>query len=102
MLIFVPSNKTNNNSALDSTVKSVNMKFLFNINGKSHEVELSQGETKRIEYQKGYFANVTINLITKEPTKTNTGRAFLRVEFDNGNTWDSNEAIIARIKNEIL
>ena len=72
------------------------MKYLFDIDGKYHEIELSEGETKRLEFAEGRFADVTALVVTQEPTPTRTGCGFLRVDFDNGNVWHSKEATIAR------
>lgn len=73
------------------------MKYLFDIDGKHHEIELSEGETKQLEYADGRFAKVTALVVAQEPTPTRTGSGFLRVEFDNGNVWDSKVATIARV-----
>ena len=72
------------------------MKYLFDIDGRHHEIELSEGETKRLEYAEGRFADVTAIAVTQEPTPARTGSGFLRVEFDNGNVWHSKVATIAR------
>jgi DNA-binding XRE family transcriptional regulator len=39
---------------------------------------------------------VTALMVQEEPTLTKTGWGFLRVEFDNGNVWESKIATIAR------
>ena len=77
--------------------EQVTKKYLFSINNKSYSIELEDGETKRLEYMDGCFANVTASVVTVEPTKEHTGSGFLRVEFDNGNVWDSVNATIARL-----
>lgn len=74
------------------------MKYLFDIDGKHHEIELNEGETKRLEYAEGRFADVSTVVVVREPTPTKTGYGFIRVEFDNGNVWLSKEATIARAK----
>lgn len=74
------------------------MKYLFDIDGKHHEIELSEGETTRLEFAEGRFADVTALVVTQEPTPTRTGYGFLRVVFDNGNVWRSKEATIARVE----
>ena len=74
------------------------MKYLFDIDGKHHEIELSEGETKRLEYAEGRFADVTVVVVVREPTPTRTGYGFIRVDFDNGNVWLSKEATIASVE----
>lgn len=74
------------------------MKYLLDIDGKHYEIELNEGETKKLEYTKGRFADVTAIVVMKEPTPTKTGYGFIRVEFDNGNVWTSKEATIARVE----
>lgn len=91
------SNFANNPTALDITVKSRTMKYLFDIDGIAYEIELSKGETKQLEYKKGRFAKVSLYQISQQPTKTSIGSAFLHVEFDNGNVWKSKDAVIPRI-----
>ena len=76
------------------------MKVLFDIDGIAYELELSKGETKRIEYKSGKFANVSIQKIGNEPTETSIGSAYLRIEFDNGNVWHSKDAVIPKVKDE--
>ena len=73
------------------------MKYLFDIDGIAYEIELSNGETKQLEYKKGHYAKVSLNQISQQPTETSIGSAFLRVEFDNGNVWHSKDAVIPRI-----
>ena len=84
-------------SALDITVKSNIMKYLFDIDGIAYEIELSNVETKQLEYKKGHFAKVTLRQISQEPTTTDVGSALLRIEFDNGNVWHSKDAVIPKI-----
>lgn len=73
------------------------MKYLFDINGIYYEIELSKGETKQLEYEKGKFAKVSLKQISRQPTENSIGSAFLRVEFDNGFVWRSKDAVISRI-----
>lgn len=73
------------------------MKYLFDIDGIHYEVELSKGETKLLEYKKGKFAKVSLKQISRQPTESSIGSAFLRVEFDNGFVWRSKDAVISRI-----
>ena len=73
------------------------MKYLFDIDGIAHEVELNSGETKKIEYREGSFANVTLRKISMQPTEKEIGYAFLRVVFDNGNIWRSKDAVITKL-----
>ena len=73
------------------------MKFLFDIDGIAYELELSKGETKQIEYKNGRFAKVSIHKIGTFPTKNSIGNAYLRVEFDNGNVWNSKDAVIPKL-----
>jgi DNA-binding XRE family transcriptional regulator len=76
------------------------MKYLFDIDGVAYEIELEKGETKQLEYKKGRFAKVSLHQISIQPTTTDIGSAFLRVEFDNGNLWRSKDAVIPRIITE--
>ena len=76
------------------------MKYLFDIDGIAYEIELEKGETKQLEYKKGRFAKVSLHQISMQPTTTDIGSAFLRVEFDNGNIWRSKDAVIPRIITE--
>lgn len=76
------------------------MKYLFDIDGTALEIELEKGETKQLEYKKGRFAKVSLHQISMQPTTTDIGSAFLRVEFDNGNVWRSKDAVIPRIITE--
>lgn len=73
------------------------MKYLFDIDGTAYEIELSNGETKQLEYKQGRFAKVSLRKISRQPTKDSIGSAFLRVEFDNGNIWHSRDAVIAKL-----
>ena len=75
------------------------MKYLFDIDGKHYDIELSEGEAKRLEYANGRFANVTVLMVREQPTPTKTGWGFLRVEFENGRVWDT-IATIARVITE--
>lgn len=80
---------------MESNARS--MKYLFDIDGTAYEMELAHGETKQLEYKEGRFAKVTLRQISQQPTPTSIGSAFLRVEFDNGNVWQSKDAVIPRI-----
>ena len=73
------------------------MKYLFDIDGISYEIELKKGETKQFEYKKGRFAKVSLHKISVQPTTTDIGSAFLRIEFDNGDVWQAKDAVIPRI-----
>jgi hypothetical protein len=81
-----------------TTKNEKTMKYLFDIDGIAYEIELSKGETKQLEYKKGKFAKVSLRKISQQPTETSIGSAFLRVEFDNGNVWNSKDAVIPRLK----
>ena len=74
------------------------MKYLFDIDGIAYELELSKDETKRLEYKKGRFVNVSVNKIGTPPTKETIGNGFLRIEFDNGRVWKHKDAVIAKEK----
>ena len=77
------------------------MKYLFDIDGIAYEIELSNGETKLLEYKKGRFAKVSLHQISQQPTETSIGSAFLRVEFPEfGTIWRSKEAVIPRLPSE--
>lgn len=73
------------------------MKCLFDIDGIAYEVELNLLETKELKYKNG-TAKVTMKTIGSYPTEKETGNAFLRVEFDNGNVWASKDCVIAKQK----
>lgn len=72
------------------------MKYLFDINHRYFEIELGEGETKRLEYMEGFFASVTPKIILDEPTPERTGYGTLRVEYDNGRVVEI-DATIARL-----
>ena len=73
------------------------MKYLFDIDGIAFEIELNNGETKRIEYKEGQYANVSLRKNLILPTENEIGCAYLRVEFVNGNIWRSKDAIIPKL-----